>query len=69
MNKLVESILYKEGGDEESLSSLLNDIIYELNGIVIFNIIRKNQIIELIRKISQWKEVTNSIIELKDENI
>lgn len=62
--KLIESILSKESKDEQSLFSLLQEIKSELKSIK-----DRSNINELIYKINQWEEVSNSIIEIENENI
>lgn len=62
--KLIESILSKESKDEQSLFSLLQEIKSELKSIK-----DRPNINELIYKINQWEEVSNSIIEIENENI
>lgn len=62
--KFIESILSKESKDEQSLFSLLQEIKSELKSIK-----DRPNINELIYKINQWEEVSNSIIEIENENI
>lgn len=62
--KLIESILSKESKEEQSLFSLLQEIKSELKSIK-----DRPNINELIYKINQWEEVSNSIIEIENENI